>query len=247
MKGAQLPLGVQLAETASFDSFFAGPNAEAVVALQDAIAATAPPLTLVFGPAQSGRSHLLQALTRLAAALSLPCAYVPLAQLAREATTHAIPDAAEALAGLDKLELVCLDDVDAVAARPEWTVGLVRLLDAVRANGGRCVASATAPPERWEAVLSDLRTRLAAAAIYGLKPLDDDDRVQLLRDRARARGLELPPDAAQLLLSRLPRDAGTLVAAVSQLDTALLSAQRRLTVAFVQQWLKDNPQASPPG
>jgi DnaA family protein len=235
VKGAQLPLGVQLAETASFDSFFAGPNAEAVRALETAISPAAPPRLLLFGPAQSGKSHLLQALTRLAAAVTVPCAYVPLARLIAE------PAAVDALDGLDPLELVCLDDIDAVADHADWTVAVVRLLDALRARGGRCIASALAPPDRWPAALPDLRTRLAAAAVYGLKPLSDDDRVQLLQDRARARGLDLPPDAAQFLLSRLPRDAGSLVAALDRLDRALLTAQRRLTLAFVQQWLRESP------
>jgi DnaA-homolog protein len=81
--------------------------------------------------------------------------------------------------------------------------------------------------------------------VYGLRPLADEDRATLLAERARARGLELPADAARYLLSRLPRDAGSLVEALDRLDRALLSAQRRLTVAFLQQWLKEPPPPSP--
>lgn len=234
MKGLQLPLGVQLSDAASFETYYAGPNAEAVVALRAALAGSGPPLLFLFGPPAAGKTHLLQALTRAAAAGSA-CAYLPLARLRTDGA-----DPAEALEGLDQADLVCLDDLDAVLDDASWPLALLRLLDRVRAHGGRCVVAAAAPPERLALPLADLRTRLAAAAIYGLRPLTDDDRAQLLLERARSRGLELPPDAARYLLSRLPRDAGSLVTALERLDRDLLSARRRLTLAFVQQWLRED-------
>ena len=238
MKGLQLPLGVQLPDTASFESYFAGPNAEAVAAVRRALAADAPALLLLYGPPATGKSHLLQALTRTSAR-GRACAYVPLRELVAEgAATAASPD--DVLDGLERSALVCLDDVDAALAQPGWPLALLRLLDALRALGGRAVIAAPAAPERLALELPDLRTRLAAAAVYGLKPLSDDDRSGLLLERARARGLELPADAARQLLERLPRDTGSLIAALDRLDRDLLAAQRRLTPAFVQQWLRDS-------
>ena len=231
MKGLQLPLGVQLADTASFESWHAGPNAEVLAALQSLAAGAGPPLLLLYGSRASGRTHLLQALTRAAARARL-CAYLPLRELPPG-------DVADALEGLDRADLVCLDDVDAVLADPAGSLTVLRLLDALRAHGGRCVVAAAAPGERLGIALPDLRTRLAAAATYGLKPLGDADREKLLLDRARARGLVLPADAARALLAKLPRDAGSLVAAIDRLDHALLSAQRKLPLSFVQQWLKE--------
>ena len=231
MKGLQLPLGVQLSETASFGTFHAGPNAEIVAALAAATAGPLPPLLFIFGPKGCGKSHLLQAATRAAAA-TRACAYLPLARL-----RHENPD--EALAGLASTDLLCLDDVDAVTGDAAWRLALLRLLDAVRAHGGGAVLAAAAAPDRLALELPDLRTRLSAAAVYGIRPLTDDDRAQFLVDRARARGLDLPLDAARYLLARLPRDAGSLLAALDSLDRASLSAQRRLTSAFIQQWLKE--------
>lgn len=234
MKGLQLPLGVQLPDTASFESYFAGPNAEAVGALRRAAEPASPPLLLLFGPPGTGKSHLLQALTR-ASARGAACAYVPLRELLAEGAA-----AADALDGLERAQLVCLDDIDAALASEGWPLAVLRLLDTLRAQGAHAVISAPSAPERLALELPDLRTRLAAAAIYGLKPLSDHDRTGLLLERARVRGLELSLDAAQQLLSRLPRDAGSLVAALDRLDRALLTAQRKLTPGFVQQWLKES-------
>jgi DnaA family protein len=234
VKGLQLPLGVQLPDTASFESYCAGPNAEAVTAVRAALADGSPPLLLLYGPPATGKSHLLQALTR-AGARTHACAYLPLRELVADGAGPV-----DVFEGLERVDLACLDDVDAVLARDGWPLALLRLLDALRARGSHAVLSAPAAPERLDLALPDLRTRLAAGAVYGLKPLADADRAALLHERARARGLELPPEAARQLLERLPRDPGTLVDALDRLDRALLSAQRKLTPAFVQQWLKDS-------
>jgi DnaA family protein len=234
VKGLQLPLGVQLPDTASFETYSAGPNAEVVAALRAALTPSAPPLLLVYGLPGTGKSHLLQALVRTGAR-ALACAYLPLRELVAEGTAPA-----EVFDGLERVDLACLDDIDAALARADWPIAVLRLLDALRARGARVVIAAPAAPERLEAPLPDLRTRLKAAAVYGLKPLDDADRTALLLERARVRGLELPPDAARRLLERLPRDTASLVAALDRLDRDLLSAQRKLTPAFVQQWLRDS-------
>lgn len=225
MKGVQLPLGVELPETASFDSFVAGPNAEVVRAL----CAGDAPLTLIYGPAGSGKTHLLQALLRRAAE-SQGCAYLPLRLLAAE-------NPLDATEGLDTTALLCVDDAEVALASSGWSEALLRLLDTRRATGRRTVVAAAAAPDRLEG-LPDLRTRFAAGAVYGLKPLGESALRDFLQDRARARGLELPLDAADYLLARLSRDAGSLNAALERLDRALLSAQRPLTLNFVQQWLK---------
>lgn len=233
MKGLQLPLGVQLSDTTSFESYYAGPNREAAAALRALPAPGSPPLLFLFGPAGSGKTHLLQALTREAAGQHA-CAYVPLRLLASEGPS--------VLEGLDRADLVCLDDLEAVLHDPAWLLPLLRFLDRLQAQGARGALSAAASPDRLALVLPDLATRLSAAAVYGLKPFSDADRSELLRERARARGLELPQDSARYLLSRLPRDTGSLMRALDALDKAALSAKRRLTLPFVQRWCKETAQ-----
>ncbi|HSW11722.1 MAG TPA: DnaA regulatory inactivator Hda [Solimonas sp.] len=216
MIGAQLPLAVQLRESASFDSYYAGPNAEPVAALQ----ALAQPV-LLYGPAGSGRTHLLQAAARRHRA-----AYLPLADV--------LAHGPEVLAGLEVAPAVCLDDLDAVLPQRDWCLALLRLIDQLRTRRAPHALAAGAPPERLDIALPDLRTRLGACSLFGLRPLDDEDRRQLLRERARARGLEMPEEVSRWLLHRCERDTASLLAALERLDRAALSAKRRLTLPFVQ-------------
>lgn len=230
MIGTQLALSVQLADAASFDSFHAGPNAAAVAALRQFAEEDGGASILLHGGAGSGKTHLLQAVARAAAQQRLRAAYLPLGQFAHE-------DRA-ALQGFETLDLLCLDDVGSALLDRAWALALLRLIDAVRSHGGRCLLAASAPPDSLPlAPLPDLRTRLAACAVFGLRPLDDADLRQLLRKRARLRGLELPEEVAEFLLRRLPRSVSELLAALDRLDRDSLSAQRRLTIPFVQQVL----------
>lgn len=225
MKGEQLPLSVQLRASASFEAYFAGSNQAAVELLQRFAIEGAPGGVFVYGAPGTGKTHLLQATARSAQLAGRRVAYLPL---------RVLGDAA-ALDGLQNLERVCLDDVEALGG--EAALPLLRLLDRLRAQGHGWLAAAQSPPERLPQLLVDLRTRLSAGTVIGLKPLDDAERLQLLQRNARQRGLELSADVARWLLTQLPRDSASLLSVLDRLDAASLQAQRRLTLPFVQRVL----------
>jgi DnaA-homolog protein len=68
--------------------------------------------------------------------------------------------------------------------------------------------------------------------------LDDAGRLEALRLRAAQRGLQLPPETADYLLRRIPRDLPSLFDILDHLDEASLVAQRRLTVPFIRDALE---------
>lgn len=223
MKGRQLALAVQLRDTASFDSYWPGRNAEAVAALRELRHPT-----LLYGPPRSGRTHLVQAACRHHGG-----AYLPLRDLAG--------DGPQALQGFDSHALLALDDLDAVGGDRDWALALLRLIDQRRSAGQGLLLSAAAPPEQLPLALPDLRTRLSACVVLGLQPLDDRERAALLGDRARARGLSLPDEVTRWILNTQARTPGALVDALEQLDRASLREKRRLTLPFVQSVLDRPP------
>ncbi len=232
MKGEQLPLSVQLHNAASFDNYHAGPNALVVDALREFVSRKAGDV-MIFGGAGTGKTHLLQAVARNALAHAGTAIVLSLASLQDSG-----PGALENLSAFD---CVCIDDLQTLAGDRDWEMALMRLIDQLRTAGGRWLAAASLAPERLPITLPDLRTRLTAAAVFGLRALSDDDRQRWLRDAARQRGLVLPDDASRWLLTRLPRDAGSLQSAIETLDRAALSAKRRLTLSFVQRVLSSAP------
>jgi DnaA family protein len=87
--------------------------------------------------------------------------------------------------------------------------------------------------------LPDLRSRLSQCTRVVLSPLDDEARREVLRERARRRGLALDEAAIDWLLRRRGRDLATLTGLLDVLDRASLAAQRRITVPFLREVLGD--------
>lgn len=221
----QLPLGVRWRDSSVFATFVRGPNALAVSALDFGDAEPAA-VTWLWGPTATGKSHLLQAACARAGERGQIAAYFPMRERA-EFTS-------ESLAGCERLALVCIDDVDEIAGDPAWNRAFFTLHNGLLEQQGRLVVSAEGPPGGLPWELPDLASRMAASLVLQLRPLEEEEQVEVLRLRARRRGLELPEDTALYLVRRVPRDLGTLCTLLDALDVASLASRRRLTVPFIK-------------
>jgi DnaA family protein len=219
---AQLPLALTLADHASFETFVAGDN-DAAVRHVHAVAGGAGETLWLWGPAGNGKSHLLQASCRAAAASGQRAMYVAL--------EGAQP---ELLHGLESLDLLALDDVDAVAGRADWETPLFGILNEFLARRGGLLLSGSASPAAAGFELADLRSRAAGAVRYRLEALGDAERALAVRLHAEARGLELDAAAAEYLLRRVARDMRALTLWLDRLDRDSLVEQRKLTIPFIR-------------
>ena len=233
IKHPQLPLGLTLRDSARFASYFPGSNAEAVNNLRASAEGLGDALVYLAGGAGSGKTHLLQAACQQAADAGRSAFYLPLRHLSGLTTA--------VFEGLERMDLVCLDDVDAVAARADWEGALFDLFNRLREHGVTLLVTAGARPDRSGIQLADLVSRLSWGVTYVLKPLDEETLFAAVTYRARARGLDLPEDTARFLLRRYPRDPAALCDLLDRLDEASLIARRRLTIPFVKAALGAEP------
>lgn len=224
----QLPLGVQLRDEATFAGFEPGDNGAAVAWLQGHIG-SGPERGWLWGRPGAGRSHLLQASCRAAVDAGLRAIYLT-PDIVRPA-----PQAA--LDGLEHCALVAVDDLGELAGERAVEVALFDLCNRIAERGGLLLASADAAPLSYHWSLPDLASRLAAAVVFRLRPLSDQDKIAALQRRASLRGMELPLRTATFILGRADRSPRSLFALLDTLDTASLAAQRRLTVPFVREVL----------
>jgi DnaA family protein len=224
----QLALNIQLRDDATLASFLSAPALEPLLAdLRGQATPAGEPLVFIHGSAGSGKSHLLQAACHLLPAASC---YLPLAEL------RSMP-AADLLQGLESQQLVCLDDIDAVAGKEGWELALFHFCNRARAAGCRLLLSAGASPRHLPVVLPDLRSRLGWGPVFLLPTPDDERKQAILRFRARCRGLDMPAEVSRFLVSRAPRGLAELMALLENLDSRSLAEQRALTVPFVKQAL----------
>jgi len=222
----QIPLGLQLRAAARFSNFLAGPNNELIGQLVQTAGGTGEPFFLLWGAAGSGKSHLLQASCHLAANQDRTVAYVSLKD-----TANLSPDLLE---GWESYQLVCLDDIHLIAGKQRWEEALFNLYNRIREHRGSLIVSSISNTAGHAFHLPDLASRLGWGLVYQLKPLNDEQRLEALQQRASLRGCEIPAETGRYLLRRLPRDMPALFKLLDRLDEASLVAQRKLTVPFVK-------------
>ena len=224
----QLPLALRLDPGATLDSFHPGANRGA--ASQVRAAARGPEWLYLWGPAGTGKSHLLNAACHEAGSHQRTACLVPL-----DRSADWEPGA---LAGLQGIDLVCLDGLDAIAGLRAWEEAVFHLLNGLREAGGSVLMAARARPAALQIGLPDLRSRLGWGTLVRLRPMNDEDKLSALRLRAHRRGLQLPDDAAAYLIRRVARDTRTLFELLDRLDAASMAAKRRITVPFVREVLE---------
>ncbi len=105
-------------------------------------------------------------------------------------------------------------------------------------SGGILVISASATARECGFTLKDLESRFTRLPPFHIQPLADSDRVKALQLRAKLRGLALPIETANYLLTRRKRDMTSLYALLDKLDLEALKAQSRLTIPFVKSVLQ---------
>lgn len=226
----QLPLGLTLRDSATFENFYAGPNAQLVSALAACAEGGGERFIYLWGGEGSGKTHLLQATAQAAGSRGTAVAYLPFGEAGQ-----LVPDV---LVGLETLSLVCLDDLHVIAGEASWEAGLFDLFNRLWEAGTRLVVAAAMSPGALPIALADLKSRLSSGLTYPVQGLDDEQKIQALRLRALRRGFDLPEDVGRYLLRRLPRDMSGLFAVLDHLDHVSLAAQRRLTIPFIKSVLE---------
>lgn len=227
---AQLPLGLSLKDDASFDNFYAGKNIEIITALQNTASGRGEKIIYLCGSRGQGLSHLLQASCHDAARHRISAVYLPLGEL--------IQQSPEMLLGFELLSLVCIDDMQCVAQSSQWEEAVFHLFNRVYDAGGSMIIAGNDLPKSLPLKLPDLVSRLSWGVVYQLHPLDDAEKINVLIQRAKSRGITLSEEVGKYILSHCPRHMTTLFAALDALDKASLAAQRRLTIPFVKEVLE---------
>ena len=143
----------------------------------------------------------------------------------------------EALEALEGHDVVALDGLELIAGNREDEIALFDFHNRARPAGIRVLYTARDVPAEIGLELPDLRSRLSQCARIVLSPLEEQARREVLRERARRRGLSLDEASIDWLLRRRGRDLATLTGLLDVLDRASLAAQRRITVPFLREAL----------
>jgi len=220
----QIALDIGLAHSPTLENFFPGPNRAALEhLLQWQHASASTPVTYLWGPQGSGKSHLLWA---VCAGLSAQ----------GHSVGHLDAHSAGASDFDERWAAVVMDDVHLYGPVLQhtafsWFVQAHTLQRPVLA-AGLLKPSALA-------VREDLRTRLGWGQVLALELLTEAQTREVLRQAADARGLALSDEVMDFILRRFSRDLGHLMQLLDAMDRYALQTQRALTIPLVKSMLEN--------
>ncbi len=220
----QLTLGVNLDDSARFDNFLASPaNEQMLRHLQ----CPEPDnrLTFLWGKVGSGRTHLLQAACHVEGHAGATL-YLPLHE--RGQLTPSILD------GTSALDLLCIDDIDAIAGETAWEEALFSAYNAIRDSATRLVMSSTRAPQHLRLGLPDLQSRLQSTLVLRVQELTEEEKLLALQLRARNRGIDLSDAVGDYILARSDRSLPGLLEVLNRIDASSLQHKRKLSIALVK-------------
>ena len=222
----QLTLG--LFENAKFEltDYVAGPNQLAVESLKSWLDGHGSWFLFLLGPSGTGKSHLVQATISELGRLQRRAMYIPLIDV-----LHLGPSI---LSDLESIDFVVIDDIDSASGNGEWEEALFNFFNRLQDSGSRLLVSSTDRTQDIGIRLADLRSRLASGLTLTLNELADGDKKIALQRRAASRGLTMPNNVANYLISRVCRDMHELTTIFERIDAASLSAGRELTIPFIR-------------
>jgi len=186
----------------------------------------------LYGGDGSGKTHLLNALCIESRERQQRAFYLSLKRLPK--------DAIASLQGLEKLDLVCIDDLHAIAGDQAWEEALFHCFNRIRESNGRLLVSSRERLSALKLGLPDLASRLAWGLRLQLAPLDDHDKLAVINLHSDALGLNLPNEVQQYLLKHHDRSMTALIHSVESLQKAAITHKRRITIPLAREVLKTN-------
>ena len=218
----QIPLAIGPEAARTFENFLPGANGEALAHLQ-ALAPGAPPVYL-WGPAGSGKTHLLQAVVARAQERGQHAAWLDAGEsVPWPATAHG--------------DWLVFDDADRFDERAQRSA-FALFVDA-GTQGATVLAAGSVPPVDL-ALREDLRSRLGWGHVFALAPLGEAETRSALRREADRRGTFLSDEVMDYLLTRFARDLKHLMGELDRLDAFSLATKRAITVPLLKQMLAED-------
>ncbi len=227
----QIPLQLQPSKESRFQDFVPGPNAAVLEALKEFMQA---PDCLLFlsGPESTGKTHLLNALCLAAREKGQTAFYAGMRSMPRGAQ--------KLLEGLERVDLVCVDDLHLVAGDSRWEEALFHCLNRIRSNHGRVVLSSRLALSALKLGLADLGSRLQWGLRLKLQALEDPDKSRVLSLHASSLGIDLPEEVGSYLIRRSSRNLGKLLHTLERLQLAAFTSKRRITVPLARELLRQD-------
>ena len=226
-----LPMGVD--DSLGLDNFLDTPNKNLLAFLKQQLQQrvsgqlTAYAGIFIWGEPSSGKSHLISALSQWVKQNGGKALYLE-------------PAGSEIKAGKENLSgrIYLLDDVETFISDSAAERQFLTLIERIKQQNAMLLITARQAVKGLKIGLPDLSSRLQAMDGFELLALRDDEKREVLHQRANQRGILLGDDVLNWLFTHTARDLGMLLNLLERMDVHSLSQKRKVTIPLIKSILQ---------
>ena len=230
-----------LAEHFTFDRFVIGPSNQFAAAAAEAVAdrpGKAYNPLFIYGGAGLGKTHLLHAIAHRVAEKhgSGPnIVYMTTEQFVNELINcirnKKVDDFRSAMRDSD---ILLLDDIQFIAGKERTQEEFFHTFNTLQSAGRQVVFTSDRRPADIPGLEDRLRSRFIQGLLADIQPPDLETRCAILREKARAVGLELPEDVVLFIARRVQRNVRELEGCLNRAVAYSQLTNQRITTNLVR-------------
>ena len=181
---------------------------------------------VMYGVKDAGKSFLLQSACNFYSSKEKSSVYIPILEAINFGT-----DFIDSLEGLD---VICIDDIELVAANDKWELAIFNLINSCLISNCRLIFSSSVNPSSIDFKLDDLNSRIKKIDHIELYPISDASLPEAIRFVTHLRSINLGDKEINYLVTYSKRNISNLIEIINKLDQLSMELKRRITIPLIK-------------
>ena len=182
---------------------------------------------VMYGVKDAGKSFLLQSACNFYSSKEKSSVYIPILEAINFGT-----DFIDSLEGLD---VICIDDIELVAANEKWELAIFNLINSCLISNCRLIFSSSVNPSSIDFKLDDLNSRIKKIDHIELYPISDASLPEAIRFVTHLRSINLGDKEINYLVTYSKRNISNLIEIINKLDQLSMELKRRITIPLIKE------------
>jgi DnaA family protein len=139
------------------------------------------------------------------------------------------------LDSIESMDIICIDDLDAIKGFPEWEIALFNLINNSLISGCRLVFGTSQNPASINFSLSDLDSRIRKINSTEVFPINDANLQEAVKKISQFRSIRLGDKELNYLITYTERSIDSLINILNKLDDLSIEQKRKITIPLIKE------------